>query len=202
MRPYGAADPERPGDRREVLDSARSDVDLVGRAAAGDVDAFTELVREHQDLAFRVAWTVCRSAADAEEAAQDAFVKAFRSLGRFRPGADFRPWLLAIVVNEARNRRRSATRRELYELQAASPPGSEQPQPEAAAVAADRRQMLIAAVEQLPERERVIVACRFWLGLSEEETARAAGVARGTVKSRTARAMTRLHSILGEASDV
>jgi RNA polymerase sigma-70 factor (ECF subfamily) len=185
-----------------VRDSTRSDVDLVGRAAAGDVDAFTELVRVHQDLAFRVAWTVCRSTPDAEEAAQDAFVKAYRSMGRFRPGADFRPWLLAIVANEARNRRRSVARRELYELQAASRPTDEQPQPEAAAIAADRRQVLIAAVEQLPERERLIVACRFWLGLSEEETARTAGVARGTVKSRTARAMSRLQSILGEATDV
>jgi RNA polymerase sigma-70 factor (ECF subfamily) len=123
-------------------------------------------------------------------------------MGRFRPGADFRPWLLAIVANEARNRRRSTARRELYELQAAPAPAAAVLHPEAAAIAADRRRQLLEALEQLPERERVIVACRFWLDLSEEETAKAAGVARGTVKSRTSRAVARLQSILGEGSDV
>src|ERR671921_331330 len=65
-------------------------------------------MRLHQTIAFRTAWVITRSAADAEEAAQDAFVKAHAALGRFREGAAFRPWLLAIVANEARNRLRSA----------------------------------------------------------------------------------------------
>src|SRR5207237_155103 len=74
------------------------------------------------------------NAADAEEAAQDAFVKAYRALGRFRRGADLRPWLLRIVANEARNRRRSAGRRERLTLRAAAEnrPGDAVPSPEAA----------------------------------------------------------------------
>src|SRR3954468_5536522 len=81
---------------------------LVERARRGDSAAYEALVRAHQDIAFRTACVLAGSAADAEEAAQEAFVKAWRALPRFRAGAPFRPWLLAIVGNEARNRRRSA----------------------------------------------------------------------------------------------
>ncbi|HET9289076.1 MAG TPA: sigma-70 family RNA polymerase sigma factor, partial [Gaiella sp.] len=84
---------------------------LVMRAKRGDVDAYEELVRMHQELAFRVALVAAGDRGDAEEAVQDGFVKAHRALGRFREGSPFRPWLLRIVANEARNRRRSAGRR-------------------------------------------------------------------------------------------
>jgi RNA polymerase sigma-70 factor (ECF subfamily) len=84
---------------------------LIARAQGGDAVAYGSLVRAHQDIAFRVACLAGGSAADAEEAAQEAFVKAWRALPRFRAGAPFRPWLLAIVANEARNRRRAAGRR-------------------------------------------------------------------------------------------
>ena len=73
----------------------------------------------HQTIAFRTAWVITRSEADAEEAAQDGFLKAHRALGRFREGEPFRPWLLAIVANEARNRRRAAGRRAGLALRAA-----------------------------------------------------------------------------------
>ena len=76
-------------------------------------------MRAHQDIAFRVACLAGGSAAEAEEAAQEAFVKAWRALDRFRAGAPFRPWLLAIVANEARNRRRAAGRRAGLALRAA-----------------------------------------------------------------------------------
>ena len=84
---------------------------LVARAKRGELDAYEDIVRLHETIAFRTAWVITRSAADAEEAAQDAFVKAHAALARFRDGAPFRPWLLAIVANEARNRVRSAGRR-------------------------------------------------------------------------------------------
>ena len=71
---------------------------LVERARRGDVQAFEQIVQAHQSIAFRTAYLVTGNAADAEEAAQDAFVKAYRALGRFRAGAPFRPWLLQIVV--------------------------------------------------------------------------------------------------------
>ena len=156
-------------------------------------------MRTYQGIAFRTAYVLAGSAADAEEAAQDGFVKAYRALGRFRAGAPFRPWLLKIVANEARNRRRSAGRREQLALRAAgAAPGDAAPSPEAALLSAERREELLAALNRLPERDRLVLACRYLLDLSEEEAAAALGCRRGTVKSRLARALARLRADLGE----
>src|SRR2546429_1118057 len=94
--------------------------ELVERARRGDHDAYAELVHAYQGIAFRTAYLIAGGAAEAEDAAQDGFVKAWRALGRFRAGAPFRPWLLQIVANEARNRRRSAGRRAQLALRAAT----------------------------------------------------------------------------------
>ena len=152
----------------------------------------------YQDIAFRTAFVFTRSAADAEEAAQDGFVKAWAALPRFRAGAPFRPWLLRIVVNEARNRRRSTGRRTELTLRAAAaePPGDAAPSPEAAALEHERRRELLALVSALDERDQDVVTCRYFLELSERETAEVLGVREGTVKSRTARALARLQTEL------
>ena len=168
---------------------------LVERARRGDPDAFEALVVSYQSLAFRTAFVIARDAADAEEAAQDAFVKAHRALGHFRSGEPFRPWLLTIVANEARNRRRSRGRRAALALRAADP-GAPGEDPEAAALASERRKRLLTAVERLRDDDREVLACRYFLDLSEEETAAALGIARGTVKSRTHRALGRLQEEL------
>ena len=139
-------------------------------------------MRLHQTIAFRTAWVITRSAADAEEAAQDGFVKAHAALPRFREGSPFRPWLLAIVANEARNRVRGAGRRVRL-----------------AQRVAEERDELLAAIERLPQPAREAIACRYLLELSEEETAAALDCARGTVKSRLSRALERLRVELGEA---
>ena len=177
-------------------DRPLADDDLVARAQRGDTRAYGTLVKEHQTLAFRTAFLLTGSAADAEDAVQDAFVKAHGALGRFRPGSPFRPWLLAIVANEARNRRRSAGRRERLALRAAEDPlsGGAVPSPEAALLDAERRKELLAAVNDLREDDRLAIACRYFLGLSEEETAATLGWRRGTVKSRTSRALDRLRA--------
>src|SRR5918992_1106220 len=94
-----------------VVSRPQDESELVERARRGDERAYEELVRQHQGIAFRTAYLVAGDAGDAEEAAQEGFVKAYRALGRFRRGAPFRPWLLQIVANEARNRRRSSGRR-------------------------------------------------------------------------------------------
>ena len=99
-------------------DRPPTDADLAERARGGDERAFEELVRAYQGVAFRAAYLLTGSAADAEEAAQVGFVKAWAALPRFRRGAEFRPWLLRIVVNEAHNRRRSAQRRDALTLRA------------------------------------------------------------------------------------
>ena len=179
----------RPLDERE----------LVARAQRGDADAYQELVRAYQGIAFRTAYVIAGSVADAEEAAQDAFVKAYRALWRFRTGAPFRPWLLRIVANEARNRRRATGRRSALALRAAhEPSGEAAPSPEAAVLGAERREQLIEALNRLAEPDREAIACRYVLDLSEAETAAALGVRRGTVKSRLSRALDRLRAELEE----
>ena len=177
-----------------------SEDELIGRARRGDGAAFGTLIREHQEIAFRTAFLIARNAADAEEAAQTGFVKAFGALPRFRRGAPLRPWLLAIVANEARNRRRSTGRREHLALRAATelPSGGAAPSPEGSILAAEQRGMLLAALETLRDEERLVLSCRYLLDLSEEETAAALGIRRGTVKSRTSRALARLRAELGE----
>ena len=149
-------------------------------------------------MAFRTAYVIAGNAADAEEAAQDGFVKAWRALGRFREGAPFRPWLLQIVANEARNRRRSSSRRARFELHLVEerPSADAAPSPEAALLAREQRERLLAAIETLVEEQRQVVACRHLLGLSEQETAATLGCRPGTVKSRLARALARLEDEL------
>jgi RNA polymerase sigma-70 factor (ECF subfamily) len=172
---------------------------LVVRAKRGDATAYEELVRMHQGMAFRVALLAAGDRGDAEEAVQDGFVKAYRALGRFREGAPFRPWLLRIVSNEARNRRRSAGRRAGLALRvAAATSGDAAPSPEAAALTRERRDELVEALAGLEERDRDVLVHRFVLELGEEETAAALGVRRGTVKSRTSRALDRMRALVGE----
>jgi RNA polymerase sigma factor (sigma-70 family) len=167
---------------------------LAERARRGDERAFEELVRMYQALAFRTAYLLTGSKVDAEDAAQVGFVKAWTALPRFQPGAPFRPWLLRIVANEAHNRRRSAGRAAALALRAtaAQPPGDAAPSPEGAALGRESREALLAAVSRLDERDRDVLTCRYFLELSEEETAVVLDVRRGTVKSRTARALARL----------
>ena len=169
---------------------------MVGRPR--DLESYDQLVREHQAIAFRTAYVITGSAADAEEVAQDAFVKAYRARGRFREGAPFRPWLLAIVANEARNRRRSLARRGRFELHLAEerPSADAAPSPEVALLAREERATLLAAIDTLGEEQRQVIACRYLLGLSERETAAALGCRPGTVKSRLSRALARLEEEL------
>lgn len=153
----------------------------------------------HQAIAFRVALVAAGDRGDAEEAVQDGFVKAYRAFGRFREGSPFRPWLLRIVANEARNRRRSAGRRAGLALRAAAAAsGDAAPSPEAAALTHERREKLLAALAVLDDRDRDVLVHRFLLDLGEEETAAALGIRRGTVKSRTSRALERMRAVLGE----
>jgi RNA polymerase sigma-70 factor (ECF subfamily) len=169
----------------------------VLRAQRGDAHAYEDLVRPHQEMAFRVAYVIVRNPSDAEDATQDALVKAWRALGRFRPDEPLRPWLLRIVANEARNRRRSAGRRERLVLRAAASSGEAAPSPEDAVVDEAQRADLLRALDELPDPAREVLAYRYLLELTEEETAAALDVAVGTVKSRTSRALDRLKEAYG-----
>lgn len=148
----------------------------------------------------RLAATISGTWEDPEQVVQDAFVKAYRGLGRFRRGAAFRPWLLAIVVNEAHNARRGAQRRwRLAERVARRETSPVAQSPEHDALAADRAHRLLVAVQRLPRHQRDAVACRYLLELSEAETAAVLGIARGTVKSRLSRALRALRDDLATA---
>lgn len=174
------------------------DVELVERARRGDAAAYEELVLRHQDLAHRIAYVITGDAADADDVAQIAFVRAYYALGRFRRGAPFRPWLLKIVANEARNRRTAAGRQSKLELRLAEgrPRDDAAPSPEAAAFARERREVLLRAVQTLSPDDQIVIAYRYFLDLSEAEMAEALGCARGTVKSRLSRALGRLRDRL------
>ena len=172
------------------------DAELVEEARRGDARAYEELVRRYQDVAARTAYLV--AGAEVEDIVQEAFVKAYRALGRFRAGSPFRPWILRIVANEARNRRRAAGRRARLELRVAGdrPSGDAAPSPEATVMEEDERRMVLEAVNRLREKDRLVIGYRFFLELSERETAEALGVRPGTVKSRTARSLARLRKEL------
>src|SRR5262249_18090088 len=169
---------------------------LVALARGGDLDAYGELVRRHQDAARRVAAAV-GGLEVAEDAAQEGFLRAFAALGRFDEQRPVRPWLLAVVANTARNVRRSGTRwegarRRASERELVVATGSVEDD----ALARTANRALTDALNALPRRQREVVACRFLMGLSEEETAACLGVPRGTVKSRLSRALDRLEALL------
>lgn len=174
--------------------------ELVERARGGDTGAYEDLVRRYQEVAARAAYLITGDADEAQEAAQEAFVKAFYALDRFRRGAAFRPWLLSIVANEARNRRKARGRRVSLELRASQDGALADavPSPEAAALAQEQHTLLLRALETVSQEDRLVIAYRYFMSLSEAEMATALGCARGTVKSRLARALARLRRGLVE----
>ena len=182
---------------RPLEDERRIDADLIERARGGEIVAYEELVRRYQDVAIRTAHLIAPDG-DAEDATQEAFVKAHAALGRFRVDAPFRPWLLRIVANEARNRRRSATRRVGLTLRVVEDrrPDDAAPSPESAVLAGERRSDLLRAVNGLRDEDREVIAIRYFLDLSEAEAAATLGIPRGTVKSRLSRALKRLRERL------
>jgi RNA polymerase sigma factor (sigma-70 family) len=166
---------------------------VIARVRAGEPEAYAELVRAHTGIALRAA-AALGAGADAEDVVQQAFVKAYCALGRFRDGAAFKPWLLSIVANETRNTVRTAVRqRTLAGREAAfveaEPLIPESADPAVATLETERRTALLAALEQLSEDHRLVVTYRYLLEMDESETAQALGWPRGTVKSRLNRAL-------------
>lgn len=174
--------------------------DLILRAKSGDVAAFESLVETHQQIALRVAFLVVGDRTVAEDVTQEAFVKAYHAMSRFRKDGVFRPWLLRIVRNEALNQRRRHGRQDRLSLRLANDPvsGGAAPSPETTVITAVERQAVIDAVNTLPDRSRDVVIHRYLLGLTEAETAATLDIPIGTVKSRTARALGRLQGPLGD----
>jgi RNA polymerase sigma-70 factor (ECF subfamily) len=157
------------------------DAELAALAHAGDREAFGELVQRYAGQARRVARALLGNEADADDAAQDAFLSALKNLGRYDPGRPFGPWLLRIVANAATDRRRRRQVREAEPIPQHTAAGGRGP--DQAAVWSDFETALEAALGRLPERRRMAVVLFDVEGYSHQEIAEVLGVPVGTVRS-------------------
>jgi RNA polymerase sigma-70 factor (ECF subfamily) len=197
-----------------AADGAPADIEIVGRARAGDHDAFRILVERYQGRAFRLALRVLRNEEQAQDAVQDAFLKVYRSLHKFEGRSGFYTWLYRIVMNQCLDRkRRDKSDREVewndesahgvldHAESAASPDGrdADRAAPDVAIERVEIRQAVARAIEALPEDARRTIQLREIDGLSYKEIAEAMGIPKGTVMSRLHYARRRLRELLTEA---
>jgi RNA polymerase sigma-70 factor (ECF subfamily) len=166
-----------------------SDADLIAHALAGENAAWEQLVSDHQQAVFRLAYLFVGDPDEAEDVAQDAFIHAYRALDRFDWARPFRPWIMRITANLARNRLRSVSR---Y-LHAAQRWFQSDPQALAPSGPADTSSLesavLWGAVKKLKLADQQAIYMRYFLEMSEAETAEALEIPAGTVKSRLHRAL-------------
>ena len=162
------------------------------------------MVRAYQPLAFRTAYLILGSTGEADDAVQEAFVKAYYALGRFRADSPLRPWIMQIVANEAKNRGKASSRRARLSLRLAEGDhsGGAAPSPEMIAIQRSSNSRLLSFVDELRDQERLVIICRYFLEFGEQETAQILGIRRGTVKSRTSRALARLKLRVGDRDEL
>jgi RNA polymerase sigma-70 factor (ECF subfamily) len=174
-----------------------TDLSLVQRVQRGDKGAFDALVLKYQHRVVKLVMRYVRSPAEAEDIAQEAFIKAYRALPQFRADSAFYTWLYRIAINTAKNAVASRSRspivydlddgdsEESYELQGRM---KDTATPEALAMTEEIRQTVNAAIESLPEDLRTAIVLRELEGLSYEEIAATMECPVGTVRSRIFRA--------------
>jgi RNA polymerase sigma factor (sigma-70 family) len=178
-------------------DPDRDEDRLVRQAQAGDFAAFGALVHRHRHSAARVATVVLGSPESADDVFQEATERAWRAIGRFEAGRAFRPWLLRIIANAARNERRSRGRRAHLSLRAERAAEHDRERsPEDVVVTELERQRVVDALNRLGRDDRLTISLRFFEQLSEQEMAEVLDCAPGTVKSRLSRAKARLRAEL------
>lgn len=153
-------------------------------------------MKRHEDAVFRAAYLVLRDAGDAADAAQEAFLRAYRGLRGFKTGRQLRPWLLRIAVNQALNslrakRRRASVTERLTVV--GRPPG---PDMDEIVIGRERARALWSALESLGERERTVLYLRYFIQMPEGELAEYLGCPPGTVKSRVHRALRKLREVI------
>ncbi len=153
-------------------------------------------MRRYQEGAFRAAFLVLRDASEAEDAVQEALVKAYNAISRFREGSAFRPWLLKIVVNQSLTMLKSRHRRSATAERAVIEAGLPIIEIENEIIDRERAQLIWHALGSLKEHERIVVYLRYFLALPERELAEYLGCAPGTVKSRLHRALARLREVV------
>ena len=184
------------------------DAVLVERVQHGEQAAFDQLVRRHQQLVYAVALRMLSHPEDAKDVAQDAFVRAYRAIGTFRAEAKFSTWLVSIVMNLCRNRRRSWARLRRHEAGSVdellqdeersviSLAADSLPRPDEMMKQSELRVQLVGALAQLDHDGREVVVLRDVYGWSYDAVAQAVGCELGTVKSRLNRARLKLRALL------
>jgi RNA polymerase sigma-70 factor (ECF subfamily) len=174
-----------------------SESNLVIQARQGDGPAWEALMTQHQEAVFRLAYLLLGDADEAQDVAQEAFIRAFQALHRFDVARPLRPWLMRIAANLAHNRRRALGRywAAVQRLLRAAPESLISDSSETQASEGDA-QLLWQAVKRLNRTDQEIIYLRYFLELSVAETAEAVGIAPGTVKSRLSRAVDRLRRIV------
>ena len=199
--------------RREASRSAGVyDAALVQRFNAGDESAFVEIVERHREKVFSIALGLLRNHADAEEIAQDTFIRAHRGLANFRGDSSLATWLHHVTVNLARNRYWYFRRRRRHATFSLDCPLNDDSQatfadlmpaadagPSGAAMRGEFTELVAACMEKLPAPQREILALRNLLNQSYEDIASSLRIEVGTVKSRIARARGQLRSLMAEA---
>jgi RNA polymerase sigma-70 factor (ECF subfamily) len=189
----------------------RAAVEVKALQAAGDLEAarerFTELVTRHQRRGLRIAFHYVRDAADADEAVQDAFVKAYSHIGTFREDLPFEVWFTRILINGCLDRIKARKRREKWLAPPSiDPSGIERnpteflpargPSPEEYVLRQERRRQLQAALGQLPERQRLVFVLSHFEGRSSREVSQLTGLNESTVRVHLFRAIRRLRGLL------
>jgi len=204
-----AGDATTPPTTREA--DARVAIDVKAFQAAGNTEAarerFGELVGRHQRRAVRIALHYLRDAADADEAVQDAFIKAYLHLGTFREELPFEVWFTRILINGCLDRLKARRRRERWIAPPVIDPSGQErdpaeylpshgPSPEALVLSDERRRQLSAALAKLPERQRLIFMLSHFDGQSSREVSAMTGLNESTVRVHLFRAIRRLRSLL------
>lgn len=172
------------------------DAELAARAHAGDREAFGQLVRRYAGQARRVARAVLGNEADADDAAQDGFLAALRSLGRYDASRPFGPWILRIVANAATDRKRRRKVRTTEQVPPQTPAGG--PGPDELAMRREFRAALEKALASLPERRRIAVVLFDVEGYSHDEIAGILEIPVGTARSDVFHARRELRAALSE----
>ena len=175
-----------------------TELELVRQAKAGDRAAMTELVSAHFTQAHRLALHILRSQADAEDATQNAFVKAFTNLRRFDEQRSFAPWLLRIVTREALMIRRAERTRFAF-WQRWAQQGRDEEDVESAVVVRSEHRDLWSAINQLKTNDRLVLTLSYFMGMSEADIAGTLDIKPGTVKSRKHNALLRLRALVGQS---
>jgi len=175
---------------------ATSDKDLIARFKQGDISAFEDIVHRYQDRIYNLCRYMLQGPRDAQDAAQDAFIKAYNGLRGFKPESSLYTWLYRIAVNTCHDYRRKSQREALRLAPLPENLPSDAPFPEQLYAAAEIRGRIQLALQKLPEKLRAAVVLREIEALSYEEIAAVLQTSVGTVKSRLSRAREQLRKLL------